>query len=384
MGRMKTLQRILVSVTAGGVLAGTALTGGTALAAPAPEGAPDLAAATVEEDSPAVITDVQLASWNDNDIHNHMRIEFEVADPNPKHHYTLRTRSEDPDWSGAEWWGENGTDIEVDTEASSPTYGQGTYMFNIDLWGHYGELQPGAVHTFWIEAYNRDPHAGGKLLWSGAPSDHQMPEAVAHPSGMQVVGKFDKSGADWDWQWKMIVGETYTIRGTSGEWEEGTTFDYNVWLEGRKKSRMLIERERAAEPLTSFTVKPAHQNKGIHINLFGNKPGLVTHSYGWMYGVAGKPLPKAWVKSYGKKKGQARVKKTVRVTKPVFSKAGKKQNLKVTYQWRSGGKVIKGAKKNTFKIKKKQRNKKLTVKVSVTKKGHKTRSKTFTFGKVKK
>jgi len=99
-----------------------------------------------------------------------------------------------------------------------------------------------------------------------------------------------------------------------------------------------------------------------------------------------KTMTSSWIKSFGKKSGKAKVGKTVKVSKASFSKAGKKQKLKVAYQWYANGKAIKGAKKArkaSLKIAKSLKNKKLTVKITVSKSGYKSKVKTISFGKVK-
>lgn len=108
---------------------------------------------------------------------------------------------------------------------------------------------------------------------------------------------------------------------------------------------------------------------------------VATRSY---FNCPAKAMPEAWSFKWGKKSGTAKVKRTVGVTPPVLSAAAANSAVKVKYQWYANGKKIKGATKPTYKVSKARKGKKLTVKVSVVKSGYKTKSKTYSFGRVKR
>lgn len=97
-------------------------------------------------------------------------------------------------------------------------------------------------------------------------------------------------------------------------------------------------------------------------------------------------MPASWMKKWPAKKGpvkKARVGKRLKVTKPVYSAAGKKQHLAVSYQWYVGGKPIAGATKPKLKVRKAFKGKKVTLTVTVTKPGYLPRAKTLGFGKAR-
>lgn len=94
------------------------------------------------------------------------------------------------------------------------------------------------------------------------------------------------------------------------------------------------------------------------------------------------PKPKSYIKSWGKKSGTAKVKRTVKVRAPKL-KAGAPKT-KISYRWYVGSKKISKATKAKYKIPKKHKGKKLRVKVRVKTAGVKARTKTYNFGKIKK
>lgn len=67
-------------------------------------------------------------------------------------------------------------------------------------------------------------------------------------------------------------------------------------------------------------------------------------------------------------KGKAVVGKKLKVRKPVFEQVG----VRLTYQWFANGKAIKKATKSSLKLKNAHKGKKLTLKVTATKSGHRT------------
>lgn len=94
------------------------------------------------------------------------------------------------------------------------------------------------------------------------------------------------------------------------------------------------------------------------------------------------PTSKSYVKSWGKKSGTAKVKRTVKVGAPKL-KAGAPKT-KISYRWYVGSKKIGKATRAKYKIPKKYAGKKLRVKVTVKTTGVKARTKAYSFGKIKK
>jgi hypothetical protein len=97
-------------------------------------------------------------------------------------------------------------------------------------------------------------------------------------------------------------------------------------------------------------------------------------------------MPAGWVKRWPVKTGRAKtatVGKRLKVTKPVYSAAGKQQHLVVSYQWYVGGSPVAGATKRTFKVGKAFLGKKVILVVTVTKPGYQPRTKRIKFGKAR-
>ena len=72
--------------------------------------------------------------------------------------------------------------------------------------------------------------------------------------------------------------------------------------------------------------------------------------------------------------GKKIVGKTIKVSAGSYSPKAEK----FTYQWQRSGKNIKGATKASYKVVKADKSKKLTVKVSASKKGYNNKSTTLT------
>ncbi len=96
-----------------------------------------------------------------------------------------------------------------------------------------------------------------------------------------------------------------------------------------------------------------------------------------------KSMPLSWIAHWPAKHGKAVAGKTVRVSKPVFSAAGRSQGLRAVYQWYAGSKALKGATSMTLKIKKAFRHKVIAVRVTITKPGYQSRSKKIGFGRAR-
>jgi len=94
-------------------------------------------------------------------------------------------------------------------------------------------------------------------------------------------------------------------------------------------------------------------------------------------------MPATWIRAWSHRVGKARVRATVRVTKPLFSALGAAQHPAVRYQWYAAGKRLPGATHPALKITKSLRHKAIRVVVTVTKVGYAPRSRSLVFGKVR-
>ncbi|MBO1900918.1 hypothetical protein J4H92_03020 [Leucobacter weissii] len=146
-------------------------------------------------------------------------------------------------------------------------------------------------------------------------------------------------------------------------------------------SRGLLAARTPASPATSCTlVKP------VLISKTGSFPSIGATQLATSKNGATpkrKTIPSGWIAKWPKKSSTPKVGKVVKVGKPTLSKAGKKAGLRVSYRWYASGKTIKGATKQKLRIAKKLRNKKITVKVTVSKTGYTSKSKTVKFGKAR-
>ncbi|MET0931507.1 MAG: hypothetical protein ABWX74_18445 [Aeromicrobium sp.] len=127
-----------------------------------------------------------------------------------------------------------------------------------------------------------------------------------------------------------------------------------------------------------------------------NAPGRTTHVTSFEYELAGskpcdqvtdirdvpKQITSTHIKKWSKKKGhkKARLGQTLKVTKTYLKPAGK--GMKVRYRWYAGKKVV--DKDRSVKVSRKYTGKKLKLKVTISKPGYKARTKTLSYGKVKK
>ncbi len=73
-----------------------------------------------------------------------------------------------------------------------------------------------------------------------------------------------------------------------------------------------------------------------------------------------------------KLRGVPRVGRVLSVSIKGWKPKPAKKSVKVRYQWMKNGKKIKGAKKSTYRVRGKDRGKKITVVVKVKKKGYET------------
>lgn len=139
---------------------------------------------------------------------------------------------------------------------------------------------------------------------------------------------------------------------------------------------------------TSFRPGAALVGQSLYVSMIASAPGRINYDQIGRIGSVGNPvtctpklaaMKKSWIKSYGKKKGKAKVGKKVAVSGA--KAASKKYRLKVSYSWMLNGRAVAAGKK--YKIPAAAKKQKLTVKVTFSRAGYKARSKVITFGRVK-
>lgn len=198
---------------------------------------------------------------------------------------------------------------------------------------------------------------------------------------------------------RIVAGQKGRVALTEGTWELGTKVETKVVASrGATREQAMAHADseltvpstyNATTRTVEFTVPVAATGRYLWVSAKGTRPAMAS------YGVFAEPLkvgapakpsafPKKWVKSPGKKKGVAKVKRTVRVTKPVYSTPSVAKLVKVKYQWKANGKAIKGAKKASYKIPRARAGKRIAVTITFTAKGYKAFSKTVAFGKARR
>jgi len=153
------------------------------------------------------------------------------------------------------------------------------------------------------------------------------------------------------------VGSTLSVK--AGAYSPaGTTVRYQ-WLRGGAVIKGATS--------TSYTLVAADKGKAVSVRTSVTKTGFTTltlTSKATVKVKAGKIVTKTKPKVSGKTK----VGKKLKVTKGKYSPA----KVKVTYRWLRGGKAIKGATKASYTLKKADRRKKISVKVTVKASGYTT------------
>lgn len=201
------------------------------------------------------------------------------------------------------------------------------------------------------------------------------------------------------------VGEKQTLKFSGGEWEKGTKFSTRVWVSKTKEftpadyaandtgGMAIVDVQDAAKPVLSWTPKAKHANHWVWVSVVGQAPGKAPWRFSFNPPHFIEPAPtlgKAHVKSFGKKKGKAKVNRSIRVTKPVLTKKGKKAKVKAAYRWqmKKGNKwvAVKGKKgaRNVLKLTRKDKGKKYRVRVTVRAPKFSPTVRFYAFPKVKK
>jgi len=146
-----------------------------------------------------------------------------------------------------------------------------------------------------------------------------------------------------------------TLKAIAGAWTSGTAHTYQWYANGAAIK---------GATKTSFKVTSAQVGKKVTVAVTGKKSGYTTAvKTSAMHGVLKTATPKIT--------GTAKVGKTL-TAKPGTWTSG----TKLTYQWYSNGKAIKGATAKTFKVTSTQRGKRITVTVTGKKSGYTTAVKT--------
>lgn len=157
---------------------------------------------------------------------------------------------------------------------------------------------------------------------------------------------------------KPVVGQTLTL--TVGNWTSGTQFTYQWFADGDAIN---------GATGTTLAVGPAQIGKKITVTVTGTKPG---HTRVSKTSAATKATAAAKLKAAAPKiAGTKKVGKTL-VAKPGSWTAG----TSFTYQWFADGKPIKGAIAKSLKLAKAQKSKRITIRVTGSKPGYTTVTKT--------
>lgn len=149
-------------------------------------------------------------------------------------------------------------------------------------------------------------------------------------------------------------------KAVTGSWAPAVTFGYQWFLDGAPVSGA-----------TSSTFKLSRKSIGktLSLQVFGSAPNYATVIAGTAPVVVGKAQFKT---RKPKLRGVPRAGRVLSVTLKGWKPKPAKKSVKVRYQWMKNGKKIKGAKKATYRLRAKDRGKKISVVVKVKKKGYAT------------
>jgi len=154
------------------------------------------------------------------------------------------------------------------------------------------------------------------------------------------------------------VGKTLKV--SKGSWSvTGTKLAYQ-WLRNGKAISKATK--------SSYTLKSADRGKRISVRITASAPGraagvsITPQTAKVAYGAAAKAKKKPKIS------GTARVGKTLKVSKGSWSL----KDVKLSYQWLRNGKKITKATKSRYKLTKKDKGKKISVRVTAKKTGYKS------------
>ncbi|MBS2936261.1 hypothetical protein KDN32_00720 [Nocardioides sp. J2M5] len=149
-------------------------------------------------------------------------------------------------------------------------------------------------------------------------------------------------------------------KAVTGSWAPAVTFGYQWFLDGAPVS---------GATASTFKLGRKAIGKTLSLQVFGSAPNYATVIAGTAPVVVGKATFKT---RKPKLRGVPRVGRVLSVKLKGWKPKPAKKSVKVRYQWMKNGKKIKGAKKATYRVRPKDRGKKITVVVKVKKKGYAT------------
>lgn len=154
------------------------------------------------------------------------------------------------------------------------------------------------------------------------------------------------------------VGKKLTAK--PGEWTPGTKLTYQ-WYRGGRAVK--------GATASTYTLKAADRGKKIKVTVTGSLSGYLTVARG---SKATAKVAKGTLKTK-----KPKISGTKKVGKKLTAKPGKwTPGTKLTYQWYRGSRAIKGATASTYKLKAKDRGKKIKVRVTGKKTGYASTSRT--------
>lgn len=257
-------------------------------------------------------------------------------------------------------------------ESQAPTI-SGTPRIGVTLTAKPGEWTPGAVFSYQWMVAGRDVTGARSRTFVPRKSDLGSVVAVrvtGTAAGYSSVTRTSATTAKVLPLRKLKtkqpsisgtprIGVTLTAK--PGKWTSGTLFTYQ-WLVSGK----------AVKGATAATFVPRKSDKGkrVTVRITGTNPGYATATTTSKKSSKVRPLRSM-------KKATPTVSGTVKVGMTLTAKPGKwTAGARLAYQWLVGGKAVAGATARTFVPRETDRGRTITVKVTGTKAGYKTTSKT--------
>lgn len=361
------MRTVLNRRRASALVSAVVVTGGLALAAPAPaQAASGLSVVGVQTfyNSGATVFDssrgLTIVNWNDATPDTSHTYRLKLNPTGKVGYFDPRSLSEDVDgpWDGFY------TDYTV-----------GRHM------------QPGGTYQMVLEEWD-----GNRLVESSPTFDYTFAEVQA-PSAM-TVGTSLVGGR------QAVVAGRATSLGFTGQWEPGTSYRTVVGVKGATAAKDFVVCQAAecvdlglgavgesATPVTSFTAPASMVGKTLRIQVTGVKNGRLRSTLDVEYPVVADPsmktVPGGWITSPGKKYGVVRTGKTVGVSAPVLTATAKQKGVKTYYQWFADGKKIPGATKASYTIHPSLKGRNLTLGIQFSAPGYRPLTGGFGFGPVR-